>query len=94
VAPGENNVVDSAALLSLGIASIFIGILVIMVVVVLFSVSGAGKGKVKGGGAIIIEPIPIIFGTDRKTLKTFLLFSIAVKVMLMVSTILYYLFLR
>lgn len=65
-----------------------------MIVVVLFSVSGAGKGKVKGGAATIIEPIPIIFGTDRKTLKTFLLFSIVVKVMLMVFMVLYYLLLR
>jgi uncharacterized protein (TIGR00304 family) len=87
-------VIDSAALYALGIALVFVGVLVIIVAVILLSISGAKKGKVKGGGAIIIGPIPIIFGTDKKSLKTVLLLSLALTVMLVVAMVVYYLLLR
>ena len=90
----NKKVFDSAILYALGIAFIFVGILLIVVAIVLFSVSGAGKGKVKSGGAIIIGPVPIIFGTDKKSLKTVLLFSLAITVMLLVALIVYYLLFR
>ena len=86
--------IDSATRYTLGIALIFIGVLVILIAVILLSVSSAKKGKVKGGGAIIIGPIPIIFGTDKKSLKTVLLLSLALTVMLVVAMVVYYLLLR
>jgi uncharacterized protein (TIGR00304 family) len=94
VALGERKVIDSAALYAFGIALVLVGVLVIVVAVILLFISGAKKGKVKGGGAIIIGPVPIIFGTDKKSLKTILLLSLALTVMLVVVMILYYLLLR
>jgi uncharacterized protein (TIGR00304 family) len=91
---GERKVIDSASLYALGIALVFVGVLIIVVAVILLSISGAKKGKVKGGGAIIIGPIPIIFGTDKKSLKTVLLLSLALTVLLVIVMILYYLLLR
>jgi uncharacterized protein (TIGR00304 family) len=91
---GRKKVIDSAALYALGIALIFVGVLIIVIAVILLSISGAKKGKVKGGGAILIGPIPIIFGTDKKSLKTVLLLSLALTVLLVVVMILYYLLLR
>ena len=85
---------DSATLYALGIVLVFVGILIIIIAVVLLFVSGARKGKVKGGGAIIIGPVPIIFGTDKKSLKTVLLLSLALTVMLVVAMVVYYLLLR
>jgi uncharacterized protein (TIGR00304 family) len=87
-------VIDSAFLYALGIALIFVGVLIIVIAVILLSISGAKKGKVEGGGAIIIGPVPIIFGTDKKSLKTVLLLSLALTVMLVVAMIVYYLLLR
>jgi uncharacterized protein (TIGR00304 family) len=87
-------VIDSAALYALGIVLVFVGVLIIVVAVILLSISGAKKGKVKGGGAIIIGPVPIIFGTDKKSLKTILLLSLALTVMLVVAMVVYYLLLR
>jgi uncharacterized protein (TIGR00304 family) len=87
-------VIDSATLYALGIALIFFGVLIIVVAVILLSISGAKKGKVKGGGAIMIGPIPIIFGTDMKSLKTVLLLSLVLTVMLVVAMVVYYLLLR
>lgn len=86
--------VDSTILYTLGLVLVFVGVTVIIITLVLLVVSGARKGKIKGGGAILIGPIPIIFGTDKKSLKTVLLLSLALTVMLVVAMILYYLFLR
>jgi uncharacterized protein (TIGR00304 family) len=85
---------DSAAFYALGVTLIFVGVLIIIIAVILLSVSGAGKGDVKGGGAIIIGPVPIIFGTDKKSLKTVLLLSLALTAMLVVAMVVYYLLLR
>jgi uncharacterized protein (TIGR00304 family) len=87
-------VIDAGVLHALGIALVFAGVLIIVVAVILLSVSGVKKGKVKGGGAIIIGPVPIIFGTDEKSLKTVLLLSLALTVMLVVAMVVYYLLLR
>lgn len=84
---------NSASLYALGVLLIFVGVLII-VAAVLLSILGGGKGKVKGGGVIIIGPVPIIFGTDSKSLKTVLLVSLVLTVMIMVAIVLYYLLLR
>jgi uncharacterized protein (TIGR00304 family) len=87
-------VIDAGALYALGIALVFVGVLIIIVAVILLSVSGAKKGKVKGGGAIIVGPVPIIFGTDKESLRTVLLLSLALTVLLVVAMVVYYLLLR
>ena len=78
----------------MGIVLILAGVVIIAVAVFLLSVRGAGKGKVRGGGAVIIGPIPIIFGTDKKSLKTVLLMSLALTVLLLIIMIIHYLLLR
>jgi uncharacterized protein (TIGR00304 family) len=82
---------DAGVLYALGIALVFIGVLILLLAVVVLSVLSAKKGRVKGGGAIIIGPVPIIFGTDKKSLKTVLLLSLALTVLLVVAMVVYYL---
>jgi uncharacterized protein (TIGR00304 family) len=77
-----------------GIVLILAGVVIIAVAVFLLSVRGAGKGKVRGGGAVIIGPIPIIFGTDKKSLRTILVLSLVLTVLLLVVIIVQYLSLR
>ena len=81
-------------LYSTGIALILVGILIIILAVLSLSIRSAGKGKFKGGGAVIIGPVPIIFGTDKKALRTVLLLSLALTVLLLVVMIGNYLLLR
>lgn len=76
---------DLQTLFSIGITLIFIGILVILVAIMLLFLSTAKKeGKIKGGGAIIIGPIPIIFGTNKESIKTILLLALALTVALVI----------
>ncbi len=81
-------------LYSTGFALILIGVGILALAILLLSIRSAGKGKVKGGGAVIIGPVPIIFGTDKKSLKTFLVLSIALTVLLLVVFIVEYFLLR
>jgi uncharacterized protein (TIGR00304 family) len=74
-----------------GTVLIFIGVLIVIVAVLLISVRSAGKGKVKAGGAVIIGPIPIIFGTDKKSLKTVMGLSIVLTALLLAVLIVNYL---
>ena len=83
---------DAETLFGLGIALIFAGIFITLIAVVLLFVSGVrGKGEVKGGGAIIIGPFPIIFGTDKESIKTVLLLSITLTILLIIVTVIFYL---
>jgi uncharacterized protein (TIGR00304 family) len=91
----NGKVVDAGTLYASGIALIFIGVLVIIVAIVLISVSGAkGEGRARGGGVVMVGPIPIIFGTDKKSLKTVLLLSLALTVLAIVAMTVYYLLFR
>lgn len=78
----------------MGIVLILAGVVIIAVAVFLLSFRGTGKGKVRGGGAVIIGPIPIIFGTDKKSLRTILVLSLVLTVLFLVVIIVQYLSLR
>ena len=67
------------ALILLGFALAFIA----MIWLVLFGAK-SGKTRVKGGGAVIIGPIPIVFGTDKESMKIILVLSIVLVVLLLI----------
>lgn len=73
---------DAGTLYSLGIIIIFIGVAVIFIAFVLLFFSSWKGGKVRGGGAVIIGPFPIVFGTDKESVKAVLWLSIALTIIL------------
>lgn len=78
-------------LYGLGMALIVAGILVVLVaMLLLFILCIKGETRVKGGGAVIIGPFPIVFGTDKESLKTVLLLSVTLTILLVVITVLFY----
>ena len=82
---GCNNRMDAGALYGLGSTLIFVGVIIMVIAILLMLSSNVkGKGNVRGGGAIIIGPIPIIFGTDKKSLRTVLLLAITLTVLLII----------
>lgn len=75
---------------SVGVSLILLGFVLFLVAVLLLVFSGVkGKSKVKGAGAVIIGPIPIVFGTDKESLKIILVLSIVLVAMLLVLTLLW-----
>ena len=81
-----------------GIALIFVGILIIIIAIILLgtrsTAKGENKSKVSAGGVVMIGPIPIIFGTDKKALKTVMWLAFALTILLIIAIIVYYLILR
>jgi uncharacterized protein (TIGR00304 family) len=75
---------------SLGIVLIGAGIVIIVMALILLSMREIGKGKTKSAGVIVIGSIPIIFGTDKKSIKTVMTLSITLTIALIVAMIVYY----
>ena len=76
----------------IGVALVLIGFAVAFTAVIWLTLSsakgGKEKGRVKGGGVVIIGPIPVIFGTDKESVKIILLLSIALVILLLVFMLL------
>jgi len=81
----EESVTDQL-LWSIGVALILVGFALAFVAMIWLTVSSmkGGKARVRGGGAVIIGPIPIIFGTDKESVKVILVLLIALVVLLLV----------
>ena len=86
----KEKLTEAEILFAAGIALIFVGIIITIVAVLLLSIRSAGKWEVRGGGAVIIGPIPIIFGTDKKSLKAVVLLSLGLTILLLVVMVIYY----
>lgn len=82
---------DAQTLQGLGIALIFAGMLIVLAALILLLFSAAKReGKTRGAGVIIVGPIPIIFGTDKESLKSVLLLSLALTVLLLILVVVFY----
>ncbi len=78
-------------LFNVGILLIFTGFLIAFIaIVLLFFMTVRSKGKIKGGGAVIIGPFPIVFGTDEESVRTLLLLAIALVVLVLFVMAFYY----
>lgn len=75
---------DLAVFYALGIALVVVGIIVIVAAIILASRGGAKKGKVRGAGVVMIGPVPIIFGTDKKLVKTVLALALALTIVVLI----------
>jgi len=89
-------VMNVETLYGLGIGLIFLGALITLIAVVLLFISNlkasvGEKEKVKSGGVIIIGPVPIVFGMDKESVKTLLLLSTTLAVILLILTVIFYL---
>ena len=76
---------------TLGIALFVAGIVVIITAIIIASSDNSKKGKVKGAGVILIGPIPIIFGTDKNSVKTVVALALALTVIMLIILVIYWL---
>ena len=81
---------DATLLYSVGIVLVFLGIAISVIAALLLFFSGSrSRGKTKGAGVIIIGFIPIVFGTDKDSVKKILMLSLLLTIFLAVVMILY-----
>jgi uncharacterized protein (TIGR00304 family) len=79
---------------SIGSTLVFMGFAIVIIAIILLFLKNAKseKGKVKGGGVVIIGPIPIIFGTDKESVKIILVLSVILMILVLVWIVIYYSF--
>ena len=83
------------SLYELGVGLIIIGIVFLILAIVLIVIPrGKSGGKVKAAGVIIVGPVPIIIGSDKKSVKAILVLSIVLTAMVIVAMLVYYFLLR
>ena len=90
----EKEMADLTVLYFLGIALVIAGVIVIVLSLIRASRSGDKEAKVRGAGVIMIGPIPIIFGTDKKSVKEVLVLALALVVVMLIVFAVYYWWLR
>jgi len=78
-------------LYELGIIIIFVGVIIVFAAFVLLFLSSIKIGRARGGGALIIGPFPIVFGSDKESVKTILWLSIALTMLLFIVSVVLYL---
>ena len=89
----EAGIVDVAVFYGFGVALVIAGIIIVVVAIILVS-SGAKKGKIREAGVIMIGPIPIIFGSDKKSVKTVVALGLALTIVVLIITVVFYFLLR
>jgi len=68
-------------LTALGLTFIILGFIVTFIaVLVIFIKSVSLRRKTRGGGLIMIGPIPIIFGTDKEAVKVLIILAFALMI--------------
>lgn len=82
---------NAETLFELGFALIFTGVVVVVVAAFWFVFSRSVKREdAKAGGIIIIGPVPIVFGTDKESVRKVFLLSLALTIVLLVTMLIYY----
>jgi len=88
---------DVEATYLLGFALVVVGLLVFVVSLIFMSrrrSPSERKTDVRGAGVSMIGPIPIIFGTNKQSVKEVLLLALALTVVVFIITVVYYWWLR
>ncbi len=69
-------------LIILGLTLIVLGFIISFLAVLLMFIGAYPfKGRTRGGGLIMIGPIPIIFGTDKESVKILILLATALMIL-------------
>jgi len=83
-----------ALLYTLGFAMIIVGSIILTATAIFVATNRGKKGKAKAAGVIIIGPVPIVFGSDNKTVKTILTLSVTLTVSLILLLLVYHFLFR
>jgi len=75
-------------LLNLGLLLVLVGFAVtFLAILLLFFSAVKSGGKIRGGGAVILGPFPIFFGTDKESVRILLVLSIILITLLLIFTL-------
>jgi uncharacterized protein (TIGR00304 family) len=73
-----------ADIVLLGVAVVFVGLVLIMA----SALRGTGRTEMKGGGVLLIGPIPIVWGSDAKWASLAIVLAIVLVLLSLAANIL------
>jgi uncharacterized protein (TIGR00304 family) len=88
------DVSEGSGLFELGVGLVVVGVVFIVLAVIILGSRRVKRGKTQVAGAVLVGPVPIVFGSDKKSLKSVLQLSVALTSLLIVLTLIYYFLLR
>ncbi len=74
---------DSASFVNAGLALIVLGFILAFVAAILLAFGSKGAGQSRGSGILLIGPIPIVFGSDRSSVRTLMILAIVLIVVVL-----------
>lgn len=86
--------IDLATLIIIGTVLIIAGLIISYVMLRFNRHTKENRSEERGGAIIMIGPIPIIFGTDKKAIKEVIVLALIFSVIMFVVFVVYYRFLR
>lgn len=86
---GCKRVSASSELFAVGFVLVLLGILILISALVL-AATRSRKSNVKSAGIIVIGPVPIIFGSDKRSIKTVLVLATILTALSVVVMLFYY----
>lgn len=78
---------DTSTLYDVGFFLAVTGIIIIVIAGLLILLSATRRAQTRGAGVIIIGPVPIVFGTDKESVKKILILAITLSVAVIILTI-------
>lgn len=82
---GDGKLVE-VKLTEIGFALVIIGLILAFLAVIFLAAKSKGNtSHTRGGGVLLIGPIPIIFGTDRESVKILVVLAIVLIIIVLAS---------
>jgi uncharacterized protein (TIGR00304 family) len=79
----------SITLANVGLLLIVLGFILAFVAMILLASKGKGTGGgTRGAGLLLIGPIPIVFGSDRESVKALMILAVVLIVIVLVVMVL------
>ena len=79
---------NEISIATIGFGLVLVGFVLALIAVILVATRSANAGtKTRRGGILLIGPIPIIFGTDRESVKILVILSIILIAVVLIATI-------
>jgi uncharacterized protein (TIGR00304 family) len=74
----------SANLVNAGLLLVVLGFILAFVAVILLAIRSRGtSGQTRGAGILLIGPFPIVFGSDRESVRTLMILAIVLIAMVL-----------
>jgi uncharacterized protein (TIGR00304 family) len=79
---------NEISIATIGFGLVLLGVVLALIAVILLATRSANAAtKTRGGGVLLIGPIPIIFGTDSESVKVLVILAIVLIAVVVIASV-------